>query len=141
MRFSRCFPWKMLWKREIFLHKAIRLFQKSLKPRHLFFVCSFFSLLENNYHLCNSLLKYIQRLWRYCTFNITTHKIYPQSHFLYIFLLLYIIGCLKENCIFSIWFLAISSSLTSVVFIYFLIWNHLKIRYLNKFSLATMVKI
>ena len=59
MRFSRCFPWKMLWKREIFLHKAIRLFQKSLKPRHLFFVCSFFSLLENNYHLCKSLLKYI----------------------------------------------------------------------------------
>ena len=58
-------------------------------------------------------------MWRYCTFNITTQKIYPQSHFLYIFLLLYIIGCLKENCIFSIWFLAISSSLTSVVFIFF----------------------
>ena len=31
----------------------------------------------------------------------------------------YSVMAIKENCIFSIWFLAISSSLTSVVFIFF----------------------
>ena len=68
----------------------IKQYDYSKNPRHLFFVCSFFSLLENNYHLCKSLLKYISTFVEILYFQYYhTKNISAIPFFVYFFVAIY----------------------------------------------------